>query len=178
MTECLIWVVGAIGAIIVTIWIPKKLAWQLFVFVPLVHEAVLVLCANLFGFHGVPLLPLLISSYFYISVLFYWAYGLFFHGGWAVLFGGLGYLAARSVFPHVRFSQLTLVLDAAACIVMALLYTGIVISSDMSRAGSAYSFTLGWPLIPPLIAGLFGGLLIAYYFGGNIPQPRGVQGAT
>ena len=163
MTECLVWIVGAIGAIVVTVWTPKKLAWRLFVLVPLVHGAVLVLCANLFGFYGVSLSRLSISIYFYVSVLFYWAYALVFHGAWATLLGGLSYIAARSAFPHLRFSERTLVLGVTAGIVMALLYEGIVILSAIARAGAASTLVWGWALIPPLIAGSFGGLLVAYY---------------
>jgi hypothetical protein len=164
MTGYVIWITGAIGAVFVTIWTPWRLALRLFLLVPLIEGAAVVLCANLFGTHGVPLIRLPIDFNFYLLVLFYWAYAVVFHGAWATLLGGLGSIAARSASMPTKGQGKTLVLGGlGAGLMVGVLYDGVVVLSRMSLGGSVPAFGLGWPMIPPLLAGSLGGALVAHY---------------
>lgn len=163
------WIAGVAGAVTLLYWIPMKLAWRLFILVPLVEGFMVVLSYNIFAIHGVRPPGLFAQSSFYALVLFYSAYFVVFRGAWLTLLGGLGWLAIQSTSLAKKFSMKTLVVSGLASgTVVAMLYE-IAFITVVSTMFKGTPYVWGWRLAPTIIAGAFGGVLVAYY---SVREPR------
>jgi len=160
------WIGGALDAMLFTVFSSWKLVWRLFLLVPAVEGTAMVLCANLFGIHGVPLSRLVIDLDFYVLVLFYTVYAVVFHGVWTTLFGGLTYLAVRSSSLPQRVSRRALLFcGLSGGGLVGLLYgvVGAPLFLTMGRCSARQVYTLDWRIVPALVASAVGGAMVLYY---------------
>jgi hypothetical protein len=173
------WIVGTVGAAILTFLGSKRLAWHLLLFVPLAGELVIVLYPApdpklSFSIH------LLAEPMFWVGIGMMYSYGLLMFGGWAILLGEVGWITIWSTSLSNRFSLRILAPAAGVtgglvgyiCLISWHAFDQVYFPSPQVWASTFQEFRADGFSIAGLTGGVLGGILVAYHAVKESPREK------